>query len=68
MQYTTFNNGHTMPQLGLGVFRVENNDTAKDAVKHAIVSGYRSIDAAFVYGNEEMVGQGMQERILEAGI
>lgn len=68
MQYTTFNNGHTMPQLGLGVFRVENNDTAKDAVKHAIVSGYRSIDAAFVYGNEEMVGQGIQEGILEAGI
>ena len=66
--YTTFNNGHTMPQLGLGVFRVENNDTAKDAVKHAIVSGYRSIDAAFVYGNEEMVGQGIQEGILEAGI
>lgn len=68
MQYTTFNNGHTMPQLGLGVFRVENNDTAKDAVKHAIVCGYRSIDAAFVYGNEEMVGQGIQEGILEAGI
>lgn len=68
MQYTTFNNGHAMPQLGLGVFRVENNDTAKDAVKHAIVSGYRSIDAAFVYGNEEMVGQGIQEGILEAGI
>lgn len=68
MQYTTFNNGHTMPQLGLGVFRVENNDTAKDAVKHAIVSGYRSIDAAFVYSNEEMVGQGIQEGILEAGI
>ncbi|MEX6276863.1 aldo/keto reductase [Staphylococcus saprophyticus] len=68
MQYTTFNNGHTMPQLGLGVFRVENNDTAKDAVKHAIVSGYRSIDAAFVYDNEEMVGQGIQEGILEAGI
>lgn len=68
MQYTTFNNGHTMPQLGLGVFRVENNDTAKDAVKQAIVSGYRSIDAAFVYGNEEMVGQGIQEGILEAGI
>lgn len=68
MQYTTFNNGHTMPQLGLGVFRVENNDKAKDAVKHAIVSGYRSIDAAFVYGNEEMVGQGIQEGILEAGI
>lgn len=68
MQYTTFNNGHTMPQLGLGVFRVENNDTAKDAVKHAIVSGYRSIDVAIVYGNEEMVGQGIQEGILEAGI
>ncbi|NWK84961.1 aldo/keto reductase [Staphylococcus sp. GSSP0090] len=68
MQYTTFNNGNTMPQLGLGVFRVENNDTAKEAVKHAIISGYRSIDAAFVYGNEEMVGQGIQEGIIEAGI
>ena len=44
MQHIEFYNGNTMPQLGLGVFRVENDDTTKDAVKHAIVNGYRSID------------------------
>ncbi|WP_426704112.1 aldo/keto reductase [Staphylococcus shinii] len=68
MQNITFNNGNTMPQLGLGVFRVENDDTAKNAVKHAIINGYRSIDAALVYANEEMVGQGIQEGIAAAGI
>ncbi|MGW7986174.1 aldo/keto reductase [Staphylococcus shinii] len=68
MQNITFNNGNTMPQLGLGVFRVENDDTAKNAVKHAIINGYRSIDAALVYANEEMVGQGIQEGIEAAGI
>ena len=68
MKQVTFYNGQTMPQLGLGVFRVENDNTAKDAVKHAIVSGYRSIDAALVYGNEEMVGQGIAEGIAAAGI
>ncbi|WP_426462130.1 aldo/keto reductase [Staphylococcus equorum] len=68
MQYIDFHNGNTMPQLGLGVFRVENDDTAKDAVKHAIINGYRSIDAALVYGNEEMVGRGIQEGIAAADI
>ncbi|MDK9859727.1 aldo/keto reductase [Staphylococcus equorum] len=68
MQYIDFHNGNTMPQLGLGVFRVENDDTAKDAVKHAIINGYRSIDAALVYGNEEMVGRGIQEGMDAADI
>lgn len=68
MQYIEFYNGNTMPQLGLGVFRVENDDTAKDAVKHAIVNGYRSIDTALIYGNEEHVGLGIKEGIAEAGI
>lgn len=68
MQHIKFYNGNTMPQLGLGVFRVENDDTAKDAVKHAIVNGYRSIDTALIYGNEEHVGLGIKEGIAEAGI
>lgn len=68
MQYIDFHNGNTTPQLGLGVFRVENDDTAKDAVKHAIINGYRSIDAALVYGNEEMVGRGIQEGMAAADI
>lgn len=68
MNYTTFHNGNSMPSVGLGVFRVENNDTAKDAVKHAIQSGYRSIDAAFIYGNEVKVGEGIAEGIKAANI
>ncbi|MDN6414131.1 aldo/keto reductase [Staphylococcus gallinarum] len=68
MQHIEFYNGNTMPQLGLGVFRVENDNTAKDAVKHAIVNGYRSIDTALIYGNEEHVGLGIKEGIAEAGI
>ncbi|MEB6289278.1 aldo/keto reductase [Mammaliicoccus sciuri] len=68
MNDTTFHNGNNMPSVGLGVFRVENDDTAKDAVKHAIISGYRSIDAAFIYGNESKVGEGIAEGIKAANI
>ncbi|MDT3958604.1 aldo/keto reductase [Staphylococcus kloosii] len=68
MNQLTFNNGNEMPQIGLGVFRVANDDTAKLAVKHAIINGYRSIDAALVYENEEMVGQGIKEGISAVGI
>ncbi|HCN59880.1 aldo/keto reductase [Mammaliicoccus fleurettii] len=68
MNYTKFHNGNSMPSVGLGVFRVENNDVAKDAVKHAIQSGYRSIDAAFIYGNEVKVGEGIAEGIKAANI
>ncbi|GGI42683.1 aldo/keto reductase [Mammaliicoccus stepanovicii] len=68
MAYTNFYNGNQMPTIGLGVFRVENDDTAKEAVKHAIVSGYRSIDAAYIYGNESKVGEGIAEGIKDANI
>lgn len=68
MNYTKFHNGNSMPSVGLGVFRVENNNVAKDAVKHAIQSGYRSIDAAFIYGNEVKVGEGIAEGIKAANI
>lgn len=68
MNYTKFHNGNSMPSVGLGVFRVENNDVAKDAVKHAIQSGYRSIDAAFIYGNEVKVGEGIAEGIKASNI
>ena len=39
MDYIEFYNGNQMPMLGLGTFRVENDDTCKEAVKHAIESG-----------------------------
>ncbi|QLK85252.1 aldo/keto reductase [Staphylococcus sp. 17KM0847] len=68
MEYRTLNNGNKMPHLGLGVFRVQNDDTAKNAVKHAIESGYRSIDTALVYKNEQKVGEGIREALASTGL
>lgn len=50
-----------MPWLGLGVFKAEEGQEVIDAVKAAIKAGYRSIDTASLYGNEEGVGQAIKE-------
>ncbi len=52
----TLNNGVAMPQVGFGVFQVPNDDT-EAAVSAALEAGYRSIDTAAIYGNEEGVGR-----------
>lgn len=51
------NNQIEIPELGLGVFQIPNDETA-DVVKNAIVNGYRLIDTAKIYENEEGTGQG----------
>ena len=56
MEYVTLNNGLKMPKLGFGVWLVPD-DEAETAVKNAIEVGYRSIDTAMVYKNEEGVGR-----------
>ena len=56
----TLNNGVDMPQVGFGVFQVPNEETAT-AVAAALKAGYRSIDTAAVYGNEEGVGKALAE-------
>lgn len=53
------NSGALMPQLGLGVWQV-TNDQAAELVRTAVKTGYRSIDTAAMYGNEEGVGQGIR--------
>jgi methylglyoxal/glyoxal reductase len=58
---TTLYNGVNMPWFGLGVFKVEEGPELVNAVKTAIQHGYRSIDTAAIYGNEEGVGQGIRE-------
>lgn len=63
-----FYNGNSIPALGLGTFRVENNDECREAVKHAIISGYKHIDTAQTYHNEEKVGQGIKEGLEAAGL
>ena len=51
----TLNDGNTIPQLGYGVFKVDPADTER-AVSEALEIGYRHIDTAAIYGNEEGVG------------
>lgn len=56
----TLQNGNLMPQLGLGVYQVEDGDEVEHAVLAAIDAGYRSIDTAALYGNEIGVGQAIK--------
>lgn len=53
------NDGHKAPQLGFGVFQIPNDETAK-AVDTALKAGYRSLDTAAIYRNEEGVRQGIE--------
>lgn len=53
---TTLHNGVKMPWFGIGVFKVEEGPELVHAVRAAIKNGYRSIDTAAIYGNEEGVG------------
>jgi diketogulonate reductase-like aldo/keto reductase len=53
----TLNNGVEMPQLGFGVFQVPDLSQAEAAVKDALEVGYRLIDTATAYQNEEAVGR-----------
>ena len=50
-----------IPQLGLGVFQIEDGATCDRAVRTALDSGYRHIDTAAIYGNEKAVGTAVAE-------
>ncbi|MFT9598232.1 aldo/keto reductase [Mesobacillus sp.] len=58
---TTLHNGVKMPWFGLGVFKVQEGSEVVESVKAALRNGYKSIDTAAVYRNEEGVGQGIKE-------
>lgn len=58
--YTVLNNGVKMPWLGLGVNNMKGNSVVK-AINYALGAGYRSIDAATLYGNEAGVGKAIKE-------
>ena len=61
MEYVTLNNGIKMPLEGFGVFQVPDPAQCKQAVLDAINSGYRLIDTAAAYMNEEAVGAAIKE-------
>lgn len=60
MDYVTLNNGVKMPQLGYGVYQTPPEETER-CVLEAIEVGYRSIDTAQAYGNEEGVGNAIKK-------
>lgn len=57
--FLELNDGRSIPQLGLGVWRTPADATAQ-AVKAALAAGYRHIDTAAIYGNEAGVGEGLR--------
>ena len=60
MEFVTLNNGIKMPKLGYGVYQVDAKET-KRCVLDAISVGYRHIDTAQAYGNEEGVGDAIEK-------
>lgn len=57
MEYVTLNNGINMPAVGFGVFQITDKEECVKVVLDAIDVGYRLIDTAQAYGNEEAVGE-----------
>ncbi len=61
MEYLTLNNGVKMPKAGFGVFQINDKEECVRVVLDAIDAGYRLIDTAQSYGNEEAVGEAIQK-------
>ena len=61
MEEITLNNGVVMPILGFGVFQIPDAAECERCVLDAIGAGYRSIDTAQIYGNEEAVGRAAEK-------
>ena len=57
----SLHNDVVMPQLGLGVWQAKNGSEVENAVRHALEHGYRAIDTAAAYGNEEGVGKAIKD-------
>lgn len=60
MEYVTLNNGIQMPKLGFGVYQIRDAAQCEQAVLDAVSVGYRLIDTAASYGNEEAVGRAVK--------
>jgi diketogulonate reductase-like aldo/keto reductase len=63
----TLSNGLQMPQIGFVVFKIPPGDKTYDAVRTALSSGYRAVDAAAVYGNEADVGRAIRDSGIDPG-
>ena len=61
MDFVELNNGIKMPKEGFGVFQVPDGQLTEQAVTDALACGYRLIDTAAAYGNEEAVGRAIRK-------
>ena len=61
MKSYTLNNGISIPVLGFGTWKAENGEVAYQAVLEALKAGYRHIDTAAIYKNEESVGRAIRD-------
>ena len=69
MNYISLNDGVRIPQIGFGTFQIPADGSAYQAVKAALAAGYRHIDTAAAYFNEEEVGRAIKDSgILAAGL
>ena len=59
--HLTLNTGHTIPQLGLGVFKIDDDAECERVVLDALELGYRHIDTAMIYRNEAAVGRALAQ-------
>jgi diketogulonate reductase-like aldo/keto reductase len=61
MDYKTLNDGNVMPMEGFGVYRVTDKAECENAVYQAIEAGYRLLDTAAIYGNEDALGNAVRK-------
>jgi len=65
-QYLTLNDGRSLPQIGFGTYPLTGDDGYR-AIRTALDAGYRLIDSAVNYGNEEEVGRAIRDFLKESG-
>jgi diketogulonate reductase-like aldo/keto reductase len=61
MEYVTLNNGVKIPQLGIGMYKVPKGKECEQCVRWGLEAGFRHIDNAIRYGNEDSVGEGIRK-------
>ena len=64
----TLSNGVEIPILGFGTYKIEDDEIVLNSVREAIKAGYRHIDTASFYKNEENVGNGIREGLKHTGL
>lgn len=61
MEYFKLSNGHEIPAVGFGTYKITDPVSARESVKMALETGYTHIDTAALYENEDMVGKAIRE-------